>query len=132
MIDPNLINSAIEIRKKYNKAIDSLTLYEKDVRGIVEFLQKKAKKLEEIQNVELKKKATKEELERVTKMIVEELTQIESEEDKLARKVESINKDIQKLQKEEEILYKTIKSRYPNLSDEQIIKEIQRNLKNIS
>jgi hypothetical protein len=132
MIDEQLILSAREIKKKYIKALDSLSIYEKDIKNIVEFLKQKAKNLEKIQDVELKKKASKEELARITKLIVEELTQIEDEEKRLLKRVESINSEIQNLQKEEQLLYTTIKTRYPKLTDEDIIKEIQRNLKNIS
>ena len=132
MIDEQLILSAKEIKKKYIKALDSLSIYEKDIKNIVEFLKQKAKNLETIQDVELKKKAGKEELARITKLIVEELTQIEDEEKRLLKRVESINSEIQNLQKEEQLLYTTIKTRYPKLTDEDIIKEIQRNLKNIS
>ena len=132
MIDEQLILSAREIKKKYIKALDSLSIYEKDIKNIVEFLKQKAKNLEKIQDVELKKKASKEELARITKLIVEELTQIEDEEKRLLKKVESINSEIQNLQKEEQLLYTTIKTRYPKLTDDEIIKEIQRNLKNIS
>jgi len=132
MIDEQLILSAREIKKKYIKALDSLSIYEKDIKNIVEFLKEKAKNLEIIQDVELKKKAGKEELARITKLIVEELTQIEDEEKRLLKRVESINSEIQNLQKEEQLLYTTIKKRYPKLTDDEIIKEIQRNLKNIS
>ena len=132
MIDEQLILSAKEIRKKYIKALDSLSVYEKDIKNIVEFLKQKAKNLEVIQDVDLKKKASKEELARITKLIVEELTQIEDEEKRLLKRVESINSEIQNLQKEEQLLYTTIKTRYPKLTDDEIIKEIQRNLKNIS
>lgn len=132
MIDEQLILSAKEIRKKYIKALDSLNVYEKDIKNIVEFLKQKAKNLEVIQDVDLKKKASKEELARISKLIVEELTQIEDEEKRLLKRVESINSEIQNLQKEEQLLYTTIKTRYPKLTDDEIIKEIQRNLKNIS
>jgi heme oxygenase len=132
MIDEQLILSAREIKKKYIKALDSLSIYEKDIKNIVEFLKEKAKNLEIIQDVELKKKAGKEELARITKLIVEELTQIEDEEKRLLKRIESINSEIQNLQKEEQLLYSTIKKRYPKLTDDEIIKEIQRNLKNIS
>jgi hypothetical protein len=81
-----------------------------------------------IKDVELKKKPTKEDLEIVTKQIIDEITSIENEEQKILRKVESINGEIGKLQKEEEILYQTIKKRYPKLSDQEIKEEIQSNL----
>jgi chromosome segregation ATPase len=128
MIDQQLIESSREIRKKYLKAMSNLNVYEQDVRNLANFLQEKFKVFERIKDVELKKKPTKEDLEIVTKQIIDEITSIENEEQKILRKVESINGEIGKLQKEEEILYQTIKKRYPKLSDQEIKEEIQSNL----
>lgn len=125
MIDQQLIESAKQIRKRYIKAMSNLGIYEQDVRNLANFLQEKSKVFEKIQDVELKKKPSKEELEKVTRLIVDEITSIENEEQKILKKVESINVEIGKLQKEEEILYQTIKNRYPSLSDDQIKEEIQ-------
>ena len=125
MIDQQLIESAKQIRKRYLKAMSDLGVYEQDVRNLANFLQEKSKVFEKIKDVELKKKPSKEELEKVTRLIVEEITSIEDEEQKIIKKVESINVEMGKLQKEEEILYQTIKKRYPKLSDKEIKEEIQ-------
>jgi hypothetical protein len=125
MIDQQLIESAKQIRKRYLKAMSDLGIYEQDVRNLANFLQEKSKVFEKIKDVELKKKPSKEELGKVTKLIVDEITSIEDEEQKIIKKVESINIEMGKLQKEEEILYQTIKKRYPKLSDKQMKEEIQ-------
>jgi methionyl-tRNA synthetase len=125
MIDQQLIESAKQIRKRYLKAMSDLGVYEQDVRNLANFLQEKSKVFEKIKDVELKKKPSKEELEKVTRLIVNEITSVEDEEQKILKKVESINIEMGKLQKEEEILYQTIKKRYPKLSDKQIKEEIQ-------
>jgi len=125
MIDQQLIESAKQIRKRYLKAMTDLGIYEQDVRNLANFLQEKSKVFEKIKDVELKKKPSKEELGKVTKLIVDEITSIEDEEQKIVKKVESINIEMDKLQKEEEILYQTIKKRYPKLSDKQMKEEIQ-------
>jgi len=125
MIDQQLIESAKQIRKRYLKAMSDLGVYEQDVRNLANFLQEKSKVFEKIKDVELKKKPSKEELEKVTRLIVDEITSIEDEEQKIIKKVESINVEMGKLQKEEEILYQTIKKRYPSLSDKEIKEEIQ-------
>ena len=125
MIDQQLIESAKQIRKRYLKAMSDLGIYEQDVRNLANFLQEKSKVFEKIKDVELKKKPSKEELEKVTRLIVDEITSIEDEEQKIIKKVESINVEMGKLQKEEEILYQTIKKRYPSLSDKEIKEEIQ-------
>jgi len=125
MIDQQLIESAKQIRKRYLKAMSDLGIYEQDVRNLANFLQEKSKVFEKIKDVELKKKPSKEELGKVTRLIVDEITSIEDEEQKIIKKVESINIEMGKLQKEEEILYQTIKKRYPKLSDKQMKEEIQ-------
>jgi chromosome segregation ATPase len=125
MIDQQLIESARQIRKRYLKAMSDLGIYEQDVRNLANFLQEKSKVFEKIKDVELKKKPSKEELEKVTRLIVDEITSIEDEEQKILKKVESINVEMGKLQKEEEVLYQTIKKRYPKLSDKEIKEEIQ-------
>ena len=125
MIDQQLIESAKQIRKRYLKAMSDLGIYEQDVRNLATFLQEKSKVFEKIKDVELKKKPSKEELEKVTRLIVDEITSIEDQEKKIGKKVESINIEMDKLQKEEEILYQTIKKRYPKLSDKQMKEEIQ-------
>ena len=40
MIDEQLILSAREIKKKYIKALDSLSIYEKDIKNIVEYFRR--------------------------------------------------------------------------------------------
>jgi len=105
--------------------MSDLGIYEQDVRNLANFLQEKSKVFEKIKDVELKKKPSKEELGKVTRLIVDEITSIEDEEQKIIKKVESINIEMGKLQKEEEILYQTIKKRYPKLSDKQMKEEIQ-------
>ena len=125
MIDQQLIESAKQIRKRYLMAMSDLGIYEQDVRNLANFLQEKSKVFEKIKDVELKKKPSKEELEKVTRLIVDEITTIENEEQKIIKKVESINVEMGKLRKEEEILYQTIKKRYPKLSDKQMKEEIQ-------
>ena len=43
-------------------------------------------------------------------------------------KVEKLNLQLEKLNRDESILYETIKKRYPNLTDEEIVKEIHQHL----
>jgi predicted nucleic acid-binding Zn-ribbon protein len=71
---------------------------------------------------------TKDQIGVVTQHLLKELQSIEDEEKKLHRKVEKINKELEKLKEEEEVLYKTIKERYPELTDQEIIKEIHQYL----
>jgi hypothetical protein len=86
------------------------------------------KNLEGLIDNKIKKIRNEQHLESVSRDIIKEIDDIEFEEKKLQKKVENINIELEKLSKEEEVLYDTIRSRYPELTDNQIIKEIHKNL----
>jgi uncharacterized protein YoxC len=94
----------------------------------LKFLDEKVKALKHIEDNEFRNKPTKEEVERVVKLIMDEIHSIEKEQRNLSKRVNLLNDDILLIQKEEETLYKKIKERYPNYTDEQIREEIQDNL----
>jgi hypothetical protein len=128
MIDRQIIESAKIIRKKFLSIISETNNYQGDVKQLSEFLMKKVEDLKNIKDNEFKNKPTQDEVNRVTKLILKEIGEIEIEEQKLSKKISTLNEEIEKLKKEEDILYRTIKNRYPNLSDKQIKEEIQSNL----
>lgn len=131
MIDIQLIESARLIRKKFLKLTKELDGYQDEVKGLVKFLQEKMKSLEEYRDKEVKKKIkTKEDVPVVTREILREIEEIEQAEIQLQKKLKKVNEEMEKLNKDEEILYKTLKNRYPELSDEQLKIEIQKNLVN--
>jgi seryl-tRNA synthetase len=128
MIDQQLLESAIAIRRKFLKLDSEMDKYKKDVEQIMNFLQEKMKNLEGLIDNKIKKIRNEQHLESVSRDIIKEIDDIEFEEKKLQKKVENINIELEKLSKEEEVLYDTIRSRYPELTDNQIIKEIHKNL----
>jgi chromosome segregation ATPase len=128
MIDKQLIESAKSIRKEFIKISNSLNNYHDDVKNLADFYFKKVEELKSYNKDHIKKIRSKEDLDKVTKHLVQEIELIEVEERKLSDKVEKLNLDLEKLNKDENILYETIKSRYPDLSDDQIVKEIQSHL----
>ena len=128
MIDKQLIESAKSIRKEFLKISNSLNNYHDDVKNLADFYFKKVEELKSYNKDHIKKIRSKEDLDKVTKHLVQEIELIEVEEQKLSDKVQKLNLDLEKLNKDENILYETIKSRYPNLSDDQIVKEIQSHL----
>lgn len=128
MIDSQLLESARMIRKNFLKLNRDLLNYEDEIRGLVSFLEEKIKILSTDTTNKIKSMKDKSELSNVTKDIVKQIEDIEVEEKKLQKKVSKINSEMERLQKEEILLYDTIKKRYPNLSDNEILQQIQKNL----
>ena len=128
MIDRQLIESAKIIRREFLTLSKKLDGYQDDVKNLGFFLQNKASELESYSEKNLKRLSSKDDLDRVVRHILSEIDSIEEEEKKLSKKVSSINDEIEKLRKDEVKLYETIKHRYPNLSDDQISKEVQSQL----
>jgi len=129
MIDNQLIESAKNIRKTFLRMTNQLSVYETEVKDLINFLQEKIQILQNYNNNDVRKMKTNEDLNKVTKSILKEIEEIEAAEQKLQNKIGKINKEIEKLSNEEVVLYKTIKERYPNLSDVEIKREIQQNLR---
>ncbi len=127
MIDQQLLESAKIIRRDFLTLTKKLNVYQDDVKNLGKFLLNKAEQLKEFQST-IKDMRNHDDLNRVTKHILNEIEEIETEERKLKEKVEKINLEMEKLRKDEEILYDTIKTRYPSLTDEQIIKEVHSHL----
>lgn len=130
MIDVQLIESARMIRKKFLKLTKEINLYQDEVKNLVNFLQEKMKALEEYRDKEVKKIKTKEDVPIVAKEILKEVEEIEVAELQLQKKLKKVNEEMEKLSKDEEILYQTLKNRYPELSDTELKNEIQKYLDN--
>ena len=131
MIDKQLLSSAREIRKKYLEIMGDLTSYEREIKNLSNFLLEKAEVFKNIEERDLNSKGSKEELLKITNRIVSEIEQIEQEEIKITKRIEILNEGLDKLQKEEEVLYNTIKKRYPQLTDEEIKSEISSVIKDL-
>jgi chromosome segregation ATPase len=110
---------------KLTKQLDS---YRDEVKILINFLQEKMTFFEKYKDDKVKTIKDKTDIAEVTKEITSKIEEIEVEELKIQKKIQSINEELEKLRQDEEILYKTIKERYPDLSDDQIVKEIHSNL----
>jgi hypothetical protein len=128
MIDKQLIESAKLIRNDYLNLTSNLDKYQVEVGNLGKFLLNKVEELKKYNDEVIKKIKNKDDIAKVTSHILLEIQEIEVEEKRIAVKVESINTKLEKLKKDEMSLYQTIKDRYPNLSDDQIVKEIQSHL----
>jgi len=131
MIDRQLLQSAREIRKKYLSIMGDLGDYEKEIKKLSNFLLEKAEVFKNMNEKDLNQKGSKDQLLVITQKIVNEIQEIEKEEEKISKRIESLNEGLVKLQEEEEVLYQTIKNRYPNLSDEKIKSEVGNVIKDL-
>ncbi len=128
MIDNQLIESAKLIRREFIKISNSLSNYHDDIKNLANFYFKKVDELKSYNKDVVKKIKTKDDLNKVTLHILKEIESIETEEKRLSNKVEKLNQELEKLRRDETILYETIKTRYPNLTDQQIVEEIKPHL----
>jgi hypothetical protein len=131
MIDKQLLSSAREIRKKYLEIMGDLTSYEKEIKNLSNFLMEKAEIFKKIEEKDLNTKGSKEELLKITNKIVNEIQSIEEEEIKISKRIESLNEGLDLLKKEEDILYQTIKKRYPKMTDQEMKSQIVSAIKDL-
>lgn len=120
MIDNFYITTAKRIRKEFLSLNAELDKYSKDVKKLSDFFKSTAVELEKYQKG-LKKDMN---MDKVKDYLMEKLNNAELESKKLSDKIVPINKSIENLRKEEIILYNTLKSKYPDLSDDDLKKTI--------
>lgn len=128
MIDRQLIESAISIRTEFLRLNSELDKYMIDVRKLAVFLKNKLEDLTRYNEEVIKKPKVGTTVQGVTEELVRRMEEIEIEELKIKRQIESINTRLEVLQNDEKVLYETIKKRHPTLTDEMITKEIRRHL----
>jgi len=125
MIAEIYIESAKNIRNEFLRLSKQLDSYQKNSADLVIYLEKKSKELQEYSDSKISKIRDKGDINKVGEYIMKELNEIEAEEQKLIRLVKPINDKIDRLKVDEANLFKQIKDKYPNLSENEIIHEIQ-------
>ena len=128
MIDPQIIEAAKQIRRKFLSIVDELSANQDSLKEMADFLHLKMDQLKKIENEEFKNKPSKEELARISTIIVKEIEDIEIKEKRLSKKFVKMNEELESLKKEEDLIYNVLKVRYPKFTDEQIKQEIQKYL----
>ena len=127
MIDKIYIESAQNIRREFLRLSNNLEKYETNLKDYIIFLEKASAELEIFKNIELKK-AKSSNIQETTDKLLKSVTEIENEEQKILKLIKPINDRIEKLREEENFLFSQIKEKYPNMTDEEIIYEVQSNL----
>lgn len=125
MIDENFINAAIRIRREYMKINSNLEMYRRRAREISENLNTLLKKIEEMQEKAYEKKLNSDTAVEDMNKIMKEF---EDEGEKLEKLIDPLNQAVEKLAVEEQELWRSIKTRHNNISDEIIIEYVRQRL----
>jgi predicted nuclease with TOPRIM domain len=127
MIDEIFYQSAIKIRRQYLKTTNNMSFYQNKAKVVSDNLGDIIKRIDDI-----KESAKSENLEFSTEGAVNELVKIlkdvEEEAKRLEEMVDPLNAEIEKLALEEQELWRNIKERHYNISEEDIISSVKERL----
>jgi len=128
MMDLQYVESAKYIRSEFLSLNKELSAHEEDLRKLSDFLFKKIDELKDYRDTVISKMKTREDLTTITAHLMKEIVSIEDEEKRINSKVDKLNVKLEKLKESEKNLFSSIRDRYPDMSDDQIRKEIQSHL----
>ena len=126
MIDESFIKAAIKIRREYLKLTNNLSFYKRKAEDVIENLEDIVTKIENIQQETENQKVTNNDA--VVFQLTKLLTDVESEGRAVESLIDPLNKEIEKLGLEEQELWRNIKNKYSNLSDEEIVEYVRKRL----
>lgn len=130
MIHELLLKKALNIRKEYVRITKDINVYENMVSGILKSLGKNSEELEDLKKKIDDKKVT--DVEFAKSEMLKIIIDLEQEANKTGEHINKLNQNIESLRKQEIDLYSEIKEKYPNMSDDEIKKEIQDYIKSLS
>ena len=128
MIDEIYLQNAIRIRRTYLKLSNNMELYQKKAQAVSDKLETTISKIDELQSkIEESKKDKNDKKDSMFFLteLVKILNEVEEEGKALESSVDPLNKEIEKLALEEQELYRQIKEKHFNLTDEQIISSVR-------
>ena len=129
MIDEVFLQNAVNIRRTYLKMTNNMDFYQKRAKEIVTRLDNTIGKINEIQKKAEDSKARNENGSmEILNDLIKALNEIEDEGKSLENLVDPLNKDIEKLALEEQELYRQIKQKHSDLTDEQIVDSVRNRL----
>jgi predicted nucleic acid-binding Zn-ribbon protein len=104
-----------------------MDLYHRRAKEIVETLENTLSKIDSLQQ-DLKQKSKSISGDSAIKKLLDILQEVEDEGARLEKLVEPMNKEIEKLGIEEQELYRQIKEKHSNLTEEQIVESVRTRL----
>ena len=128
MIDEIYLQNAIRIRRTYLKLSNNMELYQKKAQVVSDKLEATISKIDDLQSKIEESKKDKNDKKDSTFFLTELvkiLNEVEEEGKALEDSVDPLNKEIEKLALEEQELYRQIKEKHFDLTDEQIISSVQ-------
>jgi hypothetical protein len=129
MIDEVFLQNAVRIRRTYLKMTNSMNLYQKKAKEIVDRLDETLIKIDSLQKVaEEDKKKSAVGSQGLLNELLNILNDIDIEGKSLEDLVSPLNQEIEKLGLEEQELYRQIKEKHYDLTDEQIIESVKNRL----
>jgi predicted nucleic acid-binding Zn-ribbon protein len=131
MINEGFLQRAVVIRKTYLKLQNNLGMYLDKISKVSERLEKT---IVDISELEQKYKAGQKDPSKISgdetlKQLLGILETIEQEGNNLEKSIEPLNVEMGKLAEEEGELYRLIKEKHSNLSDDQIVESVKDRLK---
>lgn len=126
MIDEHFLQSAVALRRNYLKLINNMDFYQQRAKEVVSKLEGTVDSINKLgeeykESIKNKKNESQSTLNNLLKILQE----IEDEGQRIESLVSPMNKEIEKLALEEAELYRKIKERHSNLTEEQIVKSVR-------
>lgn len=129
MIDEFFLQNAVTIRRTYLKLSSNMDLYQRKAQEVSDKLDETIQKIEAIQKEAEESKGTKgKDINYYTTALIKALNEVEEEGKSLENLIDPLNKEIEKLALQEQELYRKIKEKHFNLTDEQIIESVKNRL----
>lgn len=126
MVDEVFLQNAVRIRRTYLKMTNNMDFYQKKAKEIVERLDDTLVKIDSLQKLaEESKKNSSIGSQGLLTELLGILNDIDVEGKSLEDLVNPLNQEIEKLALEEQELYRQIKEKHYDLTDEQIIESVK-------
>jgi phage shock protein A len=128
MVDEVFLQNAVRIRRTYLKLSNNMELYQKKAQTVSDKLEATIAKIDDLQSKIEESKKDKDDKKDSNYFLIELvkiLNEVEEEGKALETSVDPLNKEIEKLSLEEQELYRQIKEKHFDLTDEQIISSVQ-------
>lgn len=123
MIEEKFLNDAIRIRRTYLKLANNMDFYQTKAQSVSKKLEETIIKIDSLQE-KISTDKTKDDIFFMNEL-VKILNEVEEEGKSLESLVEPLNRDIEKLALEEQELYRQIKEKHFNLTDDQILTSVK-------
>ena len=129
MINEQFLQRAIDIRKTYLRLTNNMDEYLEKVSNVSERLEKTIVEITEIEEKYKKKEGSGSiGSDQTLKELLKVLDKVDREGKNLEGLVDPLNKEIEKLSKEEVELYRLIREKHSNLTEDQIVSSVKNRL----